>query len=371
MQAPWVRGILLALLPPLVVYGVVLARGYDGEPYLRGDCPYYYAAALSLIQDGDLDLANQLRAPLTYHTDYVSLDRRERIVPKHPLPLPLLSLPFVALLGQPGALAFNLLQLLMLLGVTWLLARRVAAEWAAGAAVALTGLASFLPHYAWNYSPDVLAALLLLGGVAALPWEESEEPRFARCALAGVLLGVACIAKLTFFLLLPALALLLGPLTWRERGALALGAAGPLLLFAALNLHLFGAPWTTAYDRIARVDPGQGTWIVHSQRGDLRAPTAASVQGLLLHPKQGMLPTSPITFIALAGFGVFWRRGRPLARFLIGVSVILLAFYACFPWDSSHHGNRFLIPIVCLAAAPLACLLEGLYARFGPPPGED
>ncbi|MGH9362220.1 MAG: hypothetical protein ACRD2T_09900, partial [Thermoanaerobaculia bacterium] len=151
----------LALGLPLLVYLGVCATGFDGRPYLRGDCPYYYLAAVSIWADGDLDLGNQLGGDLRRHSTDVALDRHGRLVPKHPLVLPLAALPPIAALGPPGALLFNILQLVALLAVLLGLARRAAPPWAAAAAVALTGVATFLPQYAWNFSPDILATLLL------------------------------------------------------------------------------------------------------------------------------------------------------------------------------------------------------------------
>ena len=59
--------------------------GYDGPPVLKGDGYYYVSTAISVWQDQDLDLKNQLPGDLRRHSGHISLDRRGRMVPKHPI----------------------------------------------------------------------------------------------------------------------------------------------------------------------------------------------------------------------------------------------------------------------------------------------
>ena len=340
---------------PLLVYLWIVATGFDGRHYLRGDCPYYFLTAVSLLSDGDLDLGNQLGPGLERHSADVSLDRFGRLVPKHPVVLPLLALPLVAAFGAPGALAFNLLQLVGLLAVLFALASRGAGPWASAVAVALTGVATFLPQYAWNFSPDLLATLLLAGGLLALPAEPEASPR--RHLLAGLLVGLALVAKLPYLVALPGVLALVGSPWRRTLPLLAAGLALPLALLALLNLHLFGSPTTTAYDRIA-VFAG-GAVRAYSVRGGFDLPIATGLAGQLFDREHGLLPTTPVTLVGLAGLPLLARR-RPRLAFAVGwTAVALLLFFARYRfWDSSDYGNRFLLPLVALAAVPLATLCE-------------
>jgi hypothetical protein len=349
--------LLLALGPLLLVYLWIVATGFDGRHYLRGDCPYYFLTAVSLLQDGDLDLGNQLResADLQRHSADVSLDRFGRLVPKHPLVLPLLALPLIAALGAPGALLFNLLQLAALLYVLFALARRAAGPWAAAAAVALTGVATFLPQYAWNFSPDLLATLLLAGGLVALPAGRGAAP--LRHLLAGALFGLALVAKLPYAVALPGALALVGSPWRRTLPPLAAGLALPLALLALLNLHLFGSPATTAYDRIAVFEHGGVR--AYSQRGDFDLPLRAGLAGQLFDREHGLLPTTPITLVSLAALPLLARRHRRLAFAVAFASAALLLLFSRYQlWYTSEYGNRFLMPLVALAALPLAALCE-------------
>src|SRR4029450_13717494 len=168
-----------AVLVPFLLYAVIVARGYDGVTYLRGDCTYYYLTALSIIRDGDLDLANQL-PNWRGHAHQVAWSKDGRAVPKHPIFLSIVSGPIVEFGGGSGALVFNLLQFWALLAVLYRLAVRVAAPVPAAWAVALTGVPTWLPHYVYNSSPDVFASFWLAAALAALPEAESSRPRLGR-----------------------------------------------------------------------------------------------------------------------------------------------------------------------------------------------
>ncbi len=83
----WQGGRLFAVAAvalPAIVYILVISAGYDGRPYLRGDAQYYYYTAVSLTQDFDLDLANQLPPPLERH----DLIGRKIVQPEQILALP-------------------------------------------------------------------------------------------------------------------------------------------------------------------------------------------------------------------------------------------------------------------------------------------
>lgn len=350
----------LAVGLPLVVYFAVCAwQAAAGTPLLRGDCPYYYATARSLLEDGDLSLAGQITRGRV-HSGMVSFDLEGRPVPIHPPLLPLVALPFIAAAGQGGALAFNLLQLALLLALLHRLAARAAAPAAGAAAVALLGIASFLPAYAWNFSPDLLTALLLAAALAALPDAADGGDRLLllRHAGAGLAFGLACVGKLSFLVLAPAL-VVLAVRRWRPLVALAAGLALPLLLYGLLNQALFGSPLVTSYDRIAHFEDGEV--VLHSTREDFNQPLLEGLGHQALDPRRGLLWTAPVALVGLAALPLLWRRRRRLALAVLWVAVALPLVYARYDWWwTSEFGNRFLLPVVALAAVPLAALLAAL-----------
>ncbi len=90
---------ILAVGAPALVYLVVAVNQYDGRHYLRGDCQYYFYTAVSLLQDQDIDLANQLPPPPGRHSDDVALDQQGHLVPKHPIWMAIFSIPFIFVFG--------------------------------------------------------------------------------------------------------------------------------------------------------------------------------------------------------------------------------------------------------------------------------
>jgi len=352
---PRVRAGVAGVLVPAALYAVILLTGYDGKPYVRGDCPMYYYTAQSLYRDGDLDLANQLPCPIRAYEDYLSIAADGRFVPKHPIPMPVVSMPFVVGLGRPGALVFNCLQVLGLLVVLYALALRVARPEAAAIAVALTGIFSLLPHYVWNYSPDIFAALVLAGAWVMIPPGDGDRPSW-RYPIAGLLFGFACWAKLSLLFFLPGAFLLCHRPTLPNAARLAAGMAASLALFAVHNWQVFGSPFTTSYDRIARIY--HETWIPVTQRADFGAAPFRGMLEQMLDVRHGLLFTSGVTVLSWAGFWFLGRRHwRTVVFLLVGCAALYLFFSGYRHWSQSHHGNRFLMPMIALSAVPLAALV--------------
>jgi len=357
----------LAVGLPLLLYLSVAAwHAAAGTPLLRGDCPYYYATARSLIEDGDLDLAGQIsRSPV--HSGQISLDVEGHPVPKHPPLLPLFALPWIALFGQSGALIFNLLQLALLLALLYVLAARVTTRTSAAMAVGLLGTASFLPAYAWNFSPDVLTALLLVAATVALPPSVTDGGRrtLLRHAAAGLLFGLACTGKLSFLALAPALVLLSG-WRWRPLVAFAAGLVLPLAAYGLFNLHLFGSPLVTSYDRIAHFD--EQSVRLHSHRDDFNQPLLEGLAHQWGDPRRGLLWTAPIAVVGLAALPLLMRRRPRWALAVTWIAVVLPLLYARYDWWwTSEYGNRFLLPLLAFAALPLAALIEASRAPRSAP----
>jgi hypothetical protein len=130
----------------------------------------------------------------------------------------------------------------------------------------------------------------------------------------------------------------------------------------ALNAHLFGSPLTTSYDRMAGIE---ADWIVvRSHRSDFDQPMLAGARAQIVDPTHGLLLTSPITLLSYAGILALGRRDAGWAIYLAAsAGGLFLLFSTYLHWDSSHYGNRFLMPIVVLAALPLASLLDATVLR--------
>ena len=343
----------LPLLLLLIAAGIIASlwgRTVSSGDFLIGDCPYYASAAVSLRVDGDLDLTNQLRGGLTVHQRQVALGRGGEWYPKHPVLMSLLSVPFYALFGVAGFLAFNVLVMTALAAVVWALCRRHVSGGVAAFSTVVILAGSFLRAYVYNYSPDLFSTLLVLCGLL-LAFQE-------RPLAAGALLGLSVMAKLTnlFGLLLVAGFLLARP---PRRGALRLAAgAFPFLaVLALLNIAMFGSPAASGYDRTLVMEDGVMTTVSH--RGFFDLPPLEGVRGQLLSPRTGLFPTSPVLLLALPGLVLLIRR-RPWEGLLLLClcEFIFLLFSTYRWWATSHYGNRFLMTPVALAAVPMALTFD-------------
>src|SRR5262245_30527749 len=219
----------------------------DHPTFLIGDCAYYRATLVSLLEDHDLDVQNNLAAQRYALASNVSLGRNGAFYPKHPILLAVVALPFYLVAGDGGLLAFNLAQLCALLLVMWIGARRYASDLLAFALMLWFAFGTMLRPVAYNFAPDVLSTLLVAGGIVSI--------LYGRCVAAGVLLGLSLWAKWTNAIFLPvALVTLAARRDWRALLRFGVAAALPVAGLLGLNWHMFGSPFVTPYDRVLVIE---------------------------------------------------------------------------------------------------------------------
>ena len=350
-RAAWLLFALIVLL-----FGARAALQYRPLSYLVGDCPYYAMASVSMLYDGDLDLRNQLQGGLSVHGRQIALGDDGAWYPKHPLLMPLLSIPFLMAFGVPGFLLFNILVLALLALALMQLARTAAPPFIAATAAFLLITGTFLRRYDYNYSPDLFATLVLV--IAILMIIRGRD------VAGGLLAGAAVAAKMTHLFLVP---IFLGYAVWARgwRGGLraSCGAAGPLLALALLNLSLFGSPFTTSYDRNVVIEGDTVSTLSH--RGLFDGDPIAGLLAELFDPQHGLLTTSPVLFLALPGLVLLFRkRPRDAVLYVVVAEFLLLLFATYRHWDTSHYGNRFLMPVVAVCAPAVALTLEWIARRL-------
>ncbi len=336
------------------------------ESYMKGDSIYYANTAYSLLADGDLDQRNQTDRRIFAQTgphsrisladSNIARGRDGRWYPKHPVLMPLVSAPFMAVWDGFGLVLYNLASLLLLLVAIRRTAALVAGDAAAAVAAVAVGLSPMFHHFAYSYCPDILSALLVTAGVGAA---------LARRGLAaGLLLGLAVWVKLPNAL---ALALVggwwLAGRRWRPLLRLCAGAAVGLGLQAGLNWHMFGAPWLTGYQRVWLVEAGVHR--IGSHLGSFSRPLADGLALQLTDPRHGLLATAAVALIGWLGLPRLWRRSRPAAIVIALFGALTFLFYCKYDFThASHFSNRFLMPVVALTGVVLACLLDALRDRL-------
>jgi len=348
----------LTLLEVVPSYGVIPARErgerwQDHPSFLVGDCIYYRATLLSLLEDGDLDVKNNLARKQYWPAANVSLGQDGAWYPKHPVLMSVVAAPLYWLAGDEGLLAFNLLQLTALAACLWFGARRHASEEISIAVVLWFAFGTMLRPAAYNFSPDVFSTLLVcLGFLAVL----SRSP-----LVSGVLLGLALCAKLPNMVFFPVAALALAvQRDWRGLLRFGLGAAVPLLALLTLNPHMFGSPWVTPYDRVLVFQGGE--WVLEpSHRTFFGVPFWTGLWEQLTDRKLGLLVACPPIVLAPLGLYLLARRFPVEALLLGGACLAQLAIFAKYEqWRASSYGPRFLMTVVAVGAWLAAPALEGL-----------
>jgi 4-amino-4-deoxy-L-arabinose transferase-like glycosyltransferase len=359
-----VGALLLAYVPHILSHNV---RSHD---FLKGDCYYYKTMIVSMLEDGDLVMSNNIGKGIDPLNGFLALgkdDDLEQLVPKHPILLPVVSLPFYAVLGSVGLLLFNLLVIVAVFLVMYGILRLFYDTWIAVATSVLFGVATLFLNYSYNYSPDAFSTLIFLAGLYCA--------FLRRHGAAGLLLGLAIFAKLPN---LPLVIVVTGYVAWdlllraepgrRGHGmgrfalfVLCLGVA--LIPLAWSNQALYGAPWIFGYHReitAAGLDDHVGNFNQPFVRGFVR---------LLIDGEHGLLTTNPILLVSGVGLACLWRRSGRAELVVIGLLCLAqLAFFASYDeWNHSHFSNRFLMTTVALSSVFAAAVLERVVRVFAPP----
>jgi len=345
--------------------GVAWGMTRANHDYLPGDCPYYAFTADSLLLDGDLDLTNQL-APgatgseipdaLRPHSAFFAAGPGGKIVPKHSVLMPALALPFRAAFGRVGFLVFNVVQLVLLVYAVSVLAGNTPTA----RIVALVGFASSpLVFHAYNFSPDILGALLVVMAYIA-----AGRGRWVWC---GVCAGLAVWAKVYLAVVVLPAGLMVLAGGWRGVVTCVLGGLAALTPMLVLNAVLYGGPFITGYDLQAAVQP-DGSITTRDHYSLFNQPMLPGLSRLLFNARLGAVPTAPLWTLWLVGVWFLWRAGERAraAAFAAGIMANLLVFAPYEVWDATEHGNRFLFPAFALGFAAQGPFWESIRARRKP-----
>jgi hypothetical protein len=358
----------ICVLLCLGFYLQTIAVRYPHEPYLQGDSPYYANTAVSILMDFDLDQRNQsdpdvFEKPQRWtnigmYDSNIARGSAGEWYPKHTLVLPFLSVPFYAVFGGIGFLVFNVVILLLMVVVIRRVAWLYAGPGAASIAAVLIGISPMFHHFAYSYSADILAAVLLVGGLGATLTR--------RGLAAGFLLGLSVWVKIPngIGLVLAGLLLLVRK-DWRTFWWFCGGAFVSMGLFAGFNWYQFGAPWMTSYSQVWVIENGISKIGDHVSSFDY--PFWDGMRLQLVDGVHGLIPTAGVSLLAIFGYGRLFKKDRAAFALILLFSAITFLFYCKYDFiTGSHYANRFLMPVVALSVVPLACLLEWLTGQYCP-----
>ena len=348
----------------------LLARGTLDVPQ-GADAPAYVRIARTLASTGGLELpgpaeiddAPQQRLDDPFGSP-VSLAVDGRFLPKHPWAFGALLVPGVVVGGIPGVR----LTALVLGGLlAALVAAQAARVW--GVVPALLAAAAVLlgspaaRNVLWGVNVDTAIALLWL---ASLVLAARGRP-----VSAGLLGGLVPFLRPTAAVLLGGLVVLAFLRPRRERLALFGVLAVLFAAFGTLNTLWWGAPWRTAYDRVAVLGPDGLS--VASVADQFSLPPLEGLGILLLHPSGGLLATAPLCFFAVLGLAFLPAARERVSACAMGsglVAFLLLAPYR-FLEVAPETAYRFAAPLVVASVLPLAALASEALSRLSSPGRPD
>ena len=347
-------------------------------PPPQGDEPHYLTVAHSLVEDGDLDVADDYRDRVFagYHADYLSPHYRPGLAEgsrysMHGVGYAVFLAPAYALgrtvSPRMSVMLPRLQQVLVYALFAWILVQLVAHH--VGEAVALRGGAA-----AVLLAPLIFAPLHLFPEVPAMTLSAAAfllltaGEGWRRPAVAGVCLALLPWLGVKYIPLMVATAIagaVLGGVTTARVAAIAAPVLVTLAGHAMFTWTLYGSVSPSAVylgaDPTFGRQPGYGgDWwaYVADWRGAL-----ATLAGYFLDQKEGLLAVAP-HFLAVAAGGVLvWRRNWRLALALVMIGAAHLGPYAL----SQQLGGqsppaRPLMAVAWVLAIPLAAGL-GVQAR--------
>ena len=327
---------------------------YEPSSLWFGDIPYYIFTTRSLVEDGDLDLKNQLDGNLEKIRDSIGLGTEGEWYMTHPVLMSVAAIPFHIFMGTPGFLVFNVAVLILMVLVTLHMARLFAPEWAAFVTALIFAFTTQIPPTLMNFSPDAFAGLLTLFGVLFVL---KDRPLWA-----GFFWGLAILARtpnvVPYAAVFPVLLFRSGGIG-RTLRFLA-GSVPCIALFLILNEEQWGGFLTLGYSRCIAVN-AEGQAVLTNIAGHFGAEHfLGGAWGQLVDRDHGLLFTNLVALIALPGLWELYRKNRPAAIHLILTAGSVYVFHAFFKlWHISHDGaNRYLFTTILVMGVPFAVLLS-------------
>jgi len=356
----------------VVFLGILLAVSlsvwlqYEPYSFLRRDASFYATITRGLSEDGSLR-AESLQPSSWYtgnHPHYQELDASWSNVsigtngewyPKHSFVMSAIAVPFYHVLGIPGLLIFNLLAIVAILFSAYLLAQPLVRGPPLIFALVLIGTGATFIDQTYQFSSDVFSAAVVLVGFVCL--------NRRKCLWAGFLFGLALWARPTLVILIAPVAFVMSYriLKKPEVRRVALGMVPCIFAGALANWLMFGAPWTSGYDRILVVH--EGVPALESAKNLFTLSWSDGLERMFSGPKNGFFDNAPAALMGMAGLASLIRYSK---RTTVALALATLGYIFFFATYSYSH-PRFFLAWMGLLATPLALLLDDLASLLKAP----
>lgn len=365
-RATWLVVVVVGLAATLAALPGIGVRATNGA-HTTADEPHYLLTAMSLAEDGDLDVADELAAQRWRPFHEVDLPIQERVLPDgrrlapHDPLLPLLLAPAWAVGGWVGAKALLALLAGLLAGLTtWTAVHRLGVRpLVAGATVGALSVAWPLGGYATQVYPELPAALV----VAALVAVGTAPGRPTGARVGGLVLLTTALPWLAvkYVPVAAALVAVLAWQWWRAGARRQLAWLGALLAVSGavhLGLHqLWYGGWTpyAAADHFV----GRGEFAVVGFDPNV-AGRARRLVGLLVDRDFGLAAWQPLWLLAVPALAVLVRR-RPTGWTWVAAPLAvgwLTATFVALTMQGWWLPGRQVVVVLPLAALALAWWLD-------------
>ena len=361
-RQPLLPGAVLLFSVCGLIYFIPAFANFSVEKFAPADDGWLVLATESLVRDFDLDLKNQLRSSLPQAVGQTALGRAGQWYPIHEYLIALIAAPFFWTLGYLGCLTVNILLALGIVLDAYFLCALYCAQRTALAAALLVALGSLIAPLSYaSFSVDLCSAFFLCSAFVLT--------LHRRLWTAGLVFGLAVFARTVNAAVLPAfLALLLldgaaggprgmGP--WRRVFYFCAAGLPLFALWILANYLMFGGPFTLGYQRMIISGP-QGQIALGSHSRLFSFSALPLILENLFDQRSGLVIGFPAVIAAvLFGLPLWFKRDFAGAFGFVLLSAILVLIYSFYssPFPGIG-GNRYLISIVGLSAAPLGLLID-------------
>jgi hypothetical protein len=321
------------------------AQLYSPFTFANFDPGWQIYGVQSLVEDGDLDLRNQLDFDSKKTGGQVAVGKEGEWYPSHEIPIIFFAVPFYSLWGINGCLLANVvISFLMGLGC-FLIARLQATFPAALGASLLAFVSTPALSLTYSFSNDLFAACIFTWMVLAIMRQ--------RYLLAGLLLGACLLSRLATVALIPAIGvycMFFCSMRSTARVLLPLALAGAC--YGLLNYQMFGSPLVLAYERLFTEERDLVT-----TSSLYFSYTLENLRTMLLDQKQGVLFAYP-----LIGMMIFITR-LDLRLLTYGIFIGLSLLFAGHASFDGVGGARYFLPMTPLIGLALATAIDSLVGR--------
>jgi hypothetical protein len=336
----------------------------DGRSFLQGpgDPKAAVTAVRSLVEDGDLDLKNQLGGVAAFAEDQVALGARGEWYPVHDNLMHFAAAPFYFLFGQKGCLIFNFAAALLLSFFIYRILLRLIEPPYAFVAALLSGINPVLMASVNSFTYDVFGALVLIASYWLITTGQIRA--------AGFCWGLTFFARLPNVISAPgfALFLLIESFTKNKQfpahkkrlisnlWSFSLGAGLPCLFFLLANRYMFGSFFETSYDHWVKDLTKEVQ--TSSQRQMFNAEQLKNLPRVLFDPKEGIvLQAALLMFLSCCGALSLWKKSTAHFALIYAMLAMFLLLYSVYE-GTVFEPSRHFIPVFSLLAVPCAFALK-------------